>query len=224
MKSENLENYLERQNEDLERDQCRICLDSEGILYGLVCECRGSVGFMHKKCLELTWASNSKLSRKCELCNQEYNVVLKKKLKPAKQWSLPAIGLSECFAFISLILLLFVFSVSVNGLFESYENFTTVEEKFHGSGRNVTVSEHSNYTNDSYSIRLHYYQYHRGFAVIPQVFLQIIQLVISVLGILICFAILIWAGVRWRTKFIKRNQEITIESFVIPPVTQVTLV
>ena len=54
--------------------QCRICLEGGNNLI-TVCDCIGSVQFVHQKCIQ-TWIStttNLELTKKCELCNAKYN-------------------------------------------------------------------------------------------------------------------------------------------------------
>ena len=54
--------------------QCRICLEGGNNLI-TVCDCIGSVQFVHQKCIQ-TWIStttNPESKKKCELCNAKYN-------------------------------------------------------------------------------------------------------------------------------------------------------
>lgn len=53
---------------------CRICYESEPDDLIEPCDCKGSMGKMHKNCLE-HWLSE-KNSTKCELCSFAYNVEL----------------------------------------------------------------------------------------------------------------------------------------------------
>ena len=82
---------------------CRICYSSSGNLYSF-CECRGSIGCFHRKCLQrwirVTWKdelSSSKVSwssgseRNCEICLEKFKGVVKK-LKPVRRWKLPSIS------------------------------------------------------------------------------------------------------------------------------------
>lgn len=59
---------------------CRICYESEPNDLIEPCNCKGSMGKMHKNCLEI-WL-NGKMSKKCEFCSFAYNVKLVPKYKP----------------------------------------------------------------------------------------------------------------------------------------------
>ena len=52
---------------------CRICLGIDGILYENVCNCRGSVGFIHKQCIERYWSMTGNRSH-CDLCLANFQV------------------------------------------------------------------------------------------------------------------------------------------------------
>ncbi|XP_023218508.1 E3 ubiquitin-protein ligase MARCH2-like [Centruroides sculpturatus] len=52
--------------------KCRICLADEGNLIS-PCLCKGSVGFVHKNCLE-TWLENRNVDS-CELCQTPFHVI-----------------------------------------------------------------------------------------------------------------------------------------------------
>lgn len=58
---------------------CRICYESEPDNLIEPCNCKGSMGKMHKKCLEL-WLSE-KHSKKCEFCSFAYDVEFVPKYK-----------------------------------------------------------------------------------------------------------------------------------------------
>ena len=47
---------------------CRICLEPENLIS--VCGCKGTMGFVHKDCIDKWKAIN--LSNTCELCSQRY--------------------------------------------------------------------------------------------------------------------------------------------------------
>lgn len=61
---------------------CRICYESEPDDLIEPCNCKGSMGTMHKSCLE-HWLSE-RISKKCELCSFAYNVELVPKYTPLK--------------------------------------------------------------------------------------------------------------------------------------------
>lgn len=61
---------------------CRICYESEPDNLIEPCNCKGSMGQIHKNCLE-HWLSE-KTSKKCELCAFEYNVEMVPKYKLLK--------------------------------------------------------------------------------------------------------------------------------------------
>lgn len=56
---------------------CRICYTNGNL--EKFCDCKGSIEFMHRKCL-LKWIKRSK-SLNCELCKKKYNIKLTKKEK-----------------------------------------------------------------------------------------------------------------------------------------------
>lgn len=74
------------QPKDIERSIgmpiCRICYDSEPDNLIEPCNCKGSMGQIHKNCLE-HWLSE-RTSKKCELCAFEYNVEMVPKYKLLK--------------------------------------------------------------------------------------------------------------------------------------------
>ena len=55
---------------------CRICYMNDNNLEKF-CDCKGSIEFMHRKCL-LKWIKRSK-SLNCEICNKKYNIKLTRK-------------------------------------------------------------------------------------------------------------------------------------------------
>lgn len=63
---------------------CRICYESEPDNLIEPCNCKGSMGKMHKKCLE-HWLSEIH-SKKCELCSFAYDVEFVPKYKPLQSF------------------------------------------------------------------------------------------------------------------------------------------
>ncbi len=62
------------------KNECRICLESDGILVN-VCGCNGSIKYVHLECNENwrnTFNKGHQKYKKCELCNTSYKVSLKK--------------------------------------------------------------------------------------------------------------------------------------------------
>ncbi|XP_069694861.1 E3 ubiquitin-protein ligase MARCHF3-like [Periplaneta americana] len=63
-----------------EQPACRICQESDPVQTLISpCRCKGSVGFVHQKCLE-TWLQVSSTTR-CELCHYEYQVEVARKYR-----------------------------------------------------------------------------------------------------------------------------------------------
>ena len=63
---------------------CRICYTADNAREPLLqpCNCSGTMGLMHQKCLE-KWLSQSN-SNRCEICNFEFSI--KKMPRSFKQW------------------------------------------------------------------------------------------------------------------------------------------
>lgn len=65
---------FENVNDILKLDEplCRICRDNyiENLIQP--CNCKGSIAYIHKECLD-AWVKTSKM-RICELCSTEYNI------------------------------------------------------------------------------------------------------------------------------------------------------
>ena len=61
--------------EDNDFKECRICLESHGDLI-VVCGCKGSCQYVHKKCIEewiQLFSPNDDKYKKCEICKTDYN-------------------------------------------------------------------------------------------------------------------------------------------------------
>ena len=54
------------------KQNCRICLDSDGSELIVPCRCKGSLKYVHKDCLE-QWITRSN-RRICELCRRPYEI------------------------------------------------------------------------------------------------------------------------------------------------------
>lgn len=53
--------------------ECRICLDdNKNNLYKNICDCKGSLNYVHKECL-LNWL-NKKEDNTCEICKTKYDI------------------------------------------------------------------------------------------------------------------------------------------------------
>lgn len=64
-------------------EECRICLEP-GMLLHDVCECRGTSGAIHLKCLSQSiYYTKSSI---CGICNEEYRIAQDKFLKQPKLW------------------------------------------------------------------------------------------------------------------------------------------
>ncbi|XP_023233228.1 E3 ubiquitin-protein ligase MARCH2-like isoform X1 [Centruroides sculpturatus] len=62
--------FTSPRNSDVRK--CRICFSNEEPLISL-CHCRGSVGLVHRKCLE-KWLETGKIDT-CELCRKNFNII-----------------------------------------------------------------------------------------------------------------------------------------------------
>ena len=62
--------------ENFQEMKCRICLDSDDQLLK-VCNCSGSIEFVHLKCIK-TWINTFSITHRnysfCELCNTKYQL------------------------------------------------------------------------------------------------------------------------------------------------------
>ena len=59
---------------DIENRICRICQEEGGNFFEDVCDCRGSLAHVHRKCL-LKWiASKPGEKMTCEICKSRYNI------------------------------------------------------------------------------------------------------------------------------------------------------
>ena len=98
--------------ENFQEMQCRICLDSDGQLLK-VCNCSGSIEFVHLKCIK-TWINTFSVRDRnhsfCELCNTKYQLSIN--IKEKKYYKKIGIcllcSISTCF-FINQISVFIVF-------------------------------------------------------------------------------------------------------------------
>ncbi|AYV81899.1 MAG: putative E3 ubiquitin-protein ligase MARCH8 [Harvfovirus sp.] len=52
--------------------QCRICLDNCSTNFIAPCDCKGSIKYVHRSCIEKWQKINYNARIKCELCNQKF--------------------------------------------------------------------------------------------------------------------------------------------------------
>lgn len=58
-------------NKSLSNNMCRICFDITSESY---CNCKGSIKYIHKSCLEnWIYSRNNSNMWNCEICKSEYN-------------------------------------------------------------------------------------------------------------------------------------------------------
>jgi len=72
--------YIIRDIENNIEKECRICLDSseeEDNKLLSICECKGSIKYIHRKCV-MKWIKERNGNTRCELCKTKYD---KEKLK-----------------------------------------------------------------------------------------------------------------------------------------------
>jgi E3 ubiquitin-protein ligase DOA10 len=59
--------------------ECRICLDdNKEELYQNICNCKGSLNYIHKNCL-FNWM-NTKNDMICEICKSKYDIILENEI------------------------------------------------------------------------------------------------------------------------------------------------
>jgi len=103
------ENPLYCKEIDIEADEkmCRICLETDGDLIN-VCNCKGSIGFVHKECIE-TWINTTEIvehQKMCQICKSEYNFDLIEK-KTKKEYYLSTTWMTYLFIIFIIILISF---------------------------------------------------------------------------------------------------------------------
>jgi hypothetical protein len=82
--------------------ECRICFESTVPLYRLPCDCRGSLGQVHKECFS-RWMETA-VTSKCDVCKYAYPVTLHSPTRDIMSW---------CDTLLTRLILLYLVSLFV---------------------------------------------------------------------------------------------------------------